>query len=526
MGRVADAVGGFTDRVAKVAFEEKEKADDIRVQDAYAQAIKRKNERFWDPKAGVIARRGRDAAGVVDEFGPMFEKDLSDIEDTLSNAEQKAQFRNIRSRLTSEFGEGLMKHSFQESEKFADDTYKSVIENTVNDAAVNFAQDGKVGASLVTLKGAAIEYAKRKGMDAEQTRLEEGRVTSGLHRAVIDQMLSAKLDLKAKEYFDANKDAIVDKDDKKAAMDAVNEGYTRGEAQRKAGELYDSNKGNLKQALDNARKISNPDVQAATVAEIKMRHSEMEAIRQDSREKTFRSASLVVEQSKERPEPKVWNSLSLEERNALDNRIKFLREGREVVTDMPTYYEVKQLASHPATMDQFKKTNLMLYQTKIGKTELKELIELQAGLRRGDEKTKLKLDGIQTHAGIVDQSIRAMGINPSEHKDDDEAKRVANFRRMVDQEVMAIQQKTGKEVTNDEVQEVVDKLTSKVVIEQKFLGADYLWPDSEKTSFEVQIDDVPSKDRAAIEAALKASGAPVTDANIIHVFRQNGKRGK
>jgi len=525
--RVTDAVGGLADMGAKLALQEKSKQDDVRTQDAYAKAVRKKNELFWDPKNGAVTRRGRDAAGVSEEFNPLFNKELDAIEESLSNSDQKAVFSRIRAQQMTEFSDNLMKHSFGESEKFAEETNKSVLENNQNDTVLNWSQPGKIQSGLSLQRDTIADYAQKHGKSAEWLKENVEKEESKLHGQVINQMLSMKLDMKAKDYFDANKDAFKNPDDKAKAEAAVREGYTRGESQRQATELYRG--GNLSAALSAARKISDPDVQKATVDEIKVRHNENLTIKKENEEKRYLDASNYIDKNKELPPPQVWSQLPPGEKSSLKTYLNGILQGKEVVTNMTHYQDLKLMSASPATRDAFLQVSLVKdYQNSIGRTELKELIDLQTKIKSGDEKTIQELDGIQSKNDIVGDTLGAIGI-PTNSKEQKDRGREARFRHMVDQEIMKRQSATGKKVTNKDVKEIADSLAVDVKVQENLWGfksLDYLYPDGKKKSFEIEVSDVPDGDRALIEKALKAGGAPVTDDAIIHYYLRSQKGGR
>lgn len=516
VSRVTDAASGVMDVVSKLALKEKEKADDVRVMDAYAQAVKAKNTRQWDPKSGFVTRRGRDAAGVVDEYTPLLQKDLDDIEETLSNSDQKAQFRNVKSRLMTDFNDNLLKHTYGEGEKFAEETHKSVIDANQNDTVLNFSQPGKIEAGIKLQRDTLVDYAEKYGKGAEWLKVNVEKETSTLHTKIVNQMLTVKQDLAAKDYFDAHKDEF-DADDKAKVQAAIREGYTQGEAQRQASALYNPKKENLREALDAARKANkDPDVQKAVVDEIKVRHSEAENIRKDNQEKLFRWASNYVSTNKSLPPADKMVQMSLTEQSALKQYV-----AGNVDTKWEVYEDLRDMAANPATRDQFLGLELSKqYAKDLNKSELEKLIDLKGMIRQGDEKTLQALEGIQNQNDIVSDTLGALGIQ-SNSKDEAVRKREKLFRRMVDKEVINRQKVTGKKITNEEVSEIAESLAVKENITHRLLGIpglDYLWPDSDKPRFEMTPDEIPAEDKALIEQALKKRGISPTPEAYVHYY--------
>jgi hypothetical protein len=252
----------------------------------------------------------------------------------------------------------------------------------------------------------------------------------------------------------------------------------------------------------------------------------LEWMAQQSRETLFNNASLSVEQtgSVSQIPPGQWAAMDKSQRDSLTTYARDIAEGNHIPTDWNTYYQLKTKASNPETRKAFEREDLTKYRGKLGPTEYKELIGAQASLREG--KTDKKLDGYLTHKQIVDDTLAGISIDPTP-KPGTAAKQVAEFRRMVDTEITARQTQTGKEATNEEVQQIVDNLIVKGRVPVKN------WFDDEKHRFQLKpgesliiedVNEVPAAERKEIEDRLRAKGKSVSDDNILRVF--NGSLAK
>lgn len=513
------AAQNLGDLTMRFAMEEKKKADDLATQKAYADLVRSAQNLFYDPKEGALARRGQAAMGAVDEFGKKFDDTASKIEETLSNDDQKNIFRKMRLRERTEFDGNLQRHTFQEIQKFDDETTESGLAVQRDKAVLNYQSPGAVASALSLQKALIQSHAERTGKPVEWIAEKTREVESGTHTAILNRMLSNGQDMAAKGYFEQVRGALNARD-VVAAEKAVHEGVTRGESQRQATEIMRTTGGNLRSALDVARKIEDADVQAATVNEIKIRHGENEKIKQEYEENRFKSAANAVEATKQRPAEMVWNQLSLQERNALDNRIEQLRKGISPETDWDNYYTLKTMASSSSTRDEFLKTNLMVYRPVMANAEFKELIDLQTGLRKGDEKAEKVLDGFRSDNQIVNDTLAAAGIDPTPKPGTPAAQKVNLFRSKVDEQVRAVQQKSGKKATNEELQSIADNLITEGITKKG-----WFW-DQKKRVFELapgekvefSIKDVPRAERAKIEDALRRRNIPVSDEKILELY--------
>ena len=177
-------------------------------------------------------------------------------------------------------------------------------------------------------------------------------------------------------------------------------------------------------------------------------------------------------------------------------------------------------ASDPDRADEFKDEILPKYRGELSDKDMYHLIELQAGLRKGDSKATKALDGYRTDSMIVNDALAAAGFDTGRNAGTKDKESVAKFRRMVDQQILMVQEKTGKKVNNNDVQQIVDSL----MIKGKIKGSGWLWDDTAR-AFELSTDEaenfmpeVPDDQRAKIVDALKKHGKPVTEEMIVNIF--------
>ncbi len=171
----------------------------------------------------------------------------------------------------------------------------------------------------------------------------------------------------------------------------------------------------------------------------------------------------------------------------------------------------------------------MLYGDKVSKSELHELIGIQASGRKGSGADDKKLDGFRTNTQIVNDILNSAGIDPTPKPGTADAVRANQFRARLDQDLAEQQKRTGKEATNEDVRGLAEKLMIKVRTDRGFFGnvinAWVPW-DTSKKAFEMEIKDVPTKDRVLIEDALRRNNRPVNERNIIQYFIRGQNAGK
>lgn len=90
-----------------------------------------------------------------------------------------------------------------------------------------------------------------------------------------------------------------------------------------------------------------------------------------------------------------------------------------------------------------------------------------------------------------------------------------------------MQNKLGRKLTNTEMQEVTDRLKIDTITKRGTFWdtKEKLYKTDPAAQLEIDIDDVPARDRAEITAALQLRKRPVTNENILKYFTQGLNRG-
>lgn len=523
---VAQAAARGLNYADQVFQEEKKKADDVATTAAYAEAVKRRNALMYDPKTGAMNRQGKDAFGVVDEYTATYKKDLDAIEEGLGSEDQKAMFKKIRLQQESDLNNDLVKHTFTESKKFDEQTTESGLAVTRDDAVLNYQNPLKVQSAIETQTALIKAHAERNGLPPEYVGLKVREAASKTHGAVIDRMLANGSDMEAKAYYEKVKDQISGTDSVTLEKN-LEEGTRRGMAQRQSDEIYKTTS-SLSTALEKARSIEDPKLRDDVTTRIKDNYSLKKLAENDRNEQLHKQAGNIIDQTGDTDKipPAIWGQFTVSEKASLRAYAKNKREGVQPETNWDEYYNLKTQAATPALRSEFMQANLMTYRSKMADPEFKELVNLQTQLRTGDTAADKILDGYRSDQEIVNTALNEAGINPSPKDGTNDAKKVALFRRQVDQEVIARQTQTGKKVNSQEMQQIVDNLMVKGITKKGWIF------DTRKAKFELEpgekleftIKDVPATERAKIEQALTARKIPVTEEKIIELYtRAKGK---
>lgn len=496
--------------------QEKKKADDVAATDAYAKTVALKNKLFWDPTDGAMTKSGKDAFGVVDEYGQKFKDGTDEIANGLSNDAQKAMYSQIQTREGNDLNDILQRHVFTESKKFQDDTVKAGVTAAQDDAVSNYQNPGKIADNIDLQKTIIMKNAAMNGWSPEQAQVAVEQAQSGTHRQVLERILANGDDEVASQYYKTIKDQMIGTDSI-AVEKALDEGSIRGESQRTVNDM-EARGLDFKSQIAEAKQISDPKLQDKVIERVKINQSLDDQARRDSDEKIALTAANLIDKggSFDDLPPAQAAQLSPAMRTSLQRYSQDTIEGKFVATDPQVYYQLRTMLEDPAQRAKAIQYNLLQNVNDIEGGQLKSLMDLQAGLKNKNAATTKQLDGFQTDRDVVNGVLREANIPTKSGKN--VSLPAAQFYEQVDKAVIAQEQKTGKKANNDDLRKISTDLMTKVITDRGTF-----W-DTTKRKFELQPGenfeiDVPPTEAAKIKTKLQLRGIQPTDDNVMKIYK-------
>lgn len=501
----------------KIFQEEKKKADDAATSDYYAKLASHKQNLFWNPKDGAFTKKGSEALAAPDEYGNKFDTFADELEKGMSQS-QVAMAKKIRQKERMDFDSQLSRHVAKEAEDYTESASKAGIITARNDAVLNYQQPGYVNEKIKLQEDAFLSTSA--GLHQDVVKNEIQNIRSNTHSAVINRMLENNQDGLAKNYFEKNK-ADLTPDDFKNLNKSINTGTLRGESQRASDKIIVSTD-SMSSALEEARKIDNPELRDETARRVKDYYYTKKLAEEERNERLHKQAGQIIDESGDIDSipPAMWNELSVSDRSSLRSYSDKRKKGEEPSTDWESYYSLKTMAASPDLRQEFMRTNLMQYRDKLSDSEFKDLANLQDGLRNKSGQTTKELDGYRSNHEIVNTALSAMGLEPNPKPREKDAASVSLFKRKVDEAVVQYQQRSGKPINSTEMQAIVDDLSVEGVVKRGWLFDDRarqfeLEPGQE---LEFRVKDIPSREKAKIEQALRSRNLPVTEDRITALY--------
>lgn len=520
-GNVAAAVGEAVTSVSKVYQEQRKKADDIKIDEIDAQLVKKETELMYDQN-GALNKKGKDTFGQIEYVNTEFDKYRGELEKELTNDYQREQFRKRYLDRATSIDRNVRRHVGTEIIRYDNDVAGNLIKNEMDAAISAYNDPERVNQSLTRQTEALDRIAKNNGWSKEEYDAKLSEIRGKTHNGVIDRYLVNDQDMDAEKYFQSVKDTITG-DDLTDIEKKIENGSLRGKSQRFADEVMRSGLSES-QALERARQEQDPKLRDALYDRIKMEYNMKDAAKRAALEELHVNALNLIDNGRATDLTKVrgWDDMISGQRNSLIEYAKAITSGKNIQTDYNTYYNLKTMASTPQTQDKFLKMNLMEYRDKLDNSHFDKMIELQGKLRKGDGSAKKTLDGFRTDSAVVKQAYEAAGLKSTDKE------KLNNFNSRVEQAQLDAQERLGRKLTNKELADIANSEAKTVVVKEG-----WLWDDKKKM-FELSDDevknlrykDVPSSDKAKIEAALKAAKKQVTEEAVRQIYIKKVLNGR
>jgi len=503
--QVFDAARGVNQDVQRIAMAQQERWDANRLSE------ERRALNDWEIQNVSAAKKklGKDALTVPDEISGGFDKFVAERQKGLANEAQRQQYAQMADARRMHVTRWAQDHLDQQSAVVEENEIGAAIASSKNRAA---ADPSVVPLEVQMVDDNVRKRAARQGWLSDQTEYEIAKEKSDLHFGVLGMMLNSGNDLSAKDYYTAHKDDLVGDDARRAAA-MVKRESTLGTAQREVDKIFTNYVDwNTKEehavptseeaAMEEARKIQDPDVRAQAEQLTRQRWAGVVRSREEARKQGMVEAANEIDSGKKFTDlsAELRDSLSPTDRKTLMNYAK-----GEKVTDDAQWYALNLMAAHEGTRGAFKNLNLYDYVDKFSKGDFQELVKLQAGLIKDDAKAKKDADGFRTTAGIVSGTI--MGKIPEKEHE--------SFLRVINDKVrqwQSIPANKDKDIPDREIQEMTDNLL-KEVIKPGVMG--WTWGPfgtkekayaSQSRIQQFMTDNIPKTDRDFIISDFKRHG--------------------
>jgi hypothetical protein len=516
-GELAAAPSQALQKTADIIDRERQKADDLRVLEAETEAANYKTELFYDPNVGAMTKKGRDAFGVVDEFSPKYKKKIDEIATKLSTPAQRQKFMARASQYQVDLDGQLQRHVFAESQSYDNEVTEANLQATQNEIVLNYENPEAVIRGQQRLQDTILSHASRMGKGPEWTKAQVEKSISRSNAAIVERFIDNGEDIKAEEFFKANRDRFQAEDASRVEK-KVQESTLLGKAQRLSADAMGRGL-SLTHAISEANTIENPKEKAAVKEQIRLDYAQREAAREFDQKKRFDYAAKKLDAAGGdiKSIAGLLPSFDVEEQDALKKRAMAKVSGEATKTDLKLYNELKTLASSPDTQSLFLRRNLEVDATRLSSTDYKKFVDLQAQIRsKGDSAS----NGMKSNRQVLEQIAFRAGIK--NFKGDD----FHNLDYQIDQEVDRLRA-NGDKVDQKRYKDIANQMTLEVITEGTLFN-------SSKRVFELKpqdkivpipIDRIPADTKAKIREYLQKKNLPSNDAAVSKFYTIKLRRG-
>lgn len=486
-------------------------------------------------------RRGQQAWNLTQDAAKWWEENTKKQSEGLTNSVQRQAFEQQSAQRRLRSLDTLSAHESSERRASLQESAQASIVGAINLAAGSALQwrspdapaapavgpdglkapSGPTPVSRDPVTAAKMDVLKRvqilsdlNGWTPELRAAKEAEYVTNFHK----QVLGALVDVdpaKAKAYYQANEQEV-EGSQRAEVQRALSIGGAKVVAQSAADEVMASGLGEA-EALKLVRDKFQGDEESQVVAEVKVRFSERGQAREsDQRDAADQAYDVFARTGRLSSVPtSVLSRMDGKTLMALRKDAKSAAAGEEVSTDWSIYYDLrKRIADDPARFT--REVDLRQYFPQLGKAQRESLIDLQTKASKPDE-----LGDVVSFERQLTNTHNALGWTGQSS-----AAQKGQFDEVASRAVAAAQIRAGKKLTQTERQEVLDRLVIEGSIADSGTFFDdkgrlYEFVDTEQmTRFEPQ---VPKGEREKIAAALTRAGKPVTDAEVLRLYkRQKG----
>lgn len=478
-----------------------------------------------DMEKGAVSKKGRDVFGLDKQVTEQFDRFVQDREQGLSTDEERIAFRQAVTQRKAHVQGWLRDHIGRQVKVYEAQEFDSGIENAKRMGSLS---DDQAAKQLPYMRGLLLTRAKAEGWGPEVMAKELRDHQADLHARVVRRKIDMGDHAGAQAYLEANKGVLAD-DVELASL--VKRKSILGEAQRIRDDVFTSKlegysvregedavrevpaARTLKEAIERGRKATDgkdPELQKAVDHQITAEWELRERAEKEAYNAMVDEATQIV--AKTGRTDGIPDGLKRTDIMGLEAMASRLRTKTEPVTDWGRYTTLKDMAANPMTRQRFLEIQPITYRGVLSDTEYKEVTGWRAGLLKGDEKIKKKVDGYLTMNGIIGSVLDEAGFTREKKLSERNI-----IEQVLDDEIKHYRATHNDEdPDNDEVRKKAKLMVSKAKVDGKWLDQ-YQYKVTKDYLDKADIG-VPPEERKAIEEEMKRQGVTPSKRAIVEAW--------
>lgn len=433
---------------ARIAIDELETANQVRVNAATNEAYKARLELTFNPNEGFSHLKGENALkrpndqSLDQEYGEKLQKRLDSIAQGLGNDAQRAKFKQQADQVSMQFQSSLNQHIAKEFGDYQNSVDDGTIQTGREQMALAWSDPAAVKQAQDAVRAAVANKGLRMGVSGKALEAATVEALSPGHAAVIASAVDSGNVAYAKEYM-MQVNAELTPQARLQLTKTVEAGDFEERTQVAAGDLFAKHSGNISKALAEAREKFTGKEEDGIVTRLKTLDSERVALRERGQRDATDAAWRIYAQtgSMAKIPASVLGSMDGKDLTALRKTARADAEGLEIKTDPNIYYA---LTVASATDPNFKNEDLRRYFDKLSPTDRKHFADVQAKAMKGDEGGQMA-----TITQQKDTIVKSLGLKGTD---------VGVFHQVADKAMLAEQTRLGRMPSQEERQKVLDRL--------------------------------------------------------------------
>jgi hypothetical protein len=526
-GDVARAMSNLGQTLAEVGEEVGKKEDEQAVFEARRKLDEWERKAIYDPTSGVVAKRGADALNLPGQVTKDFDTFAGEVGQTLGSNRQRKIFQDMAQSRRNQVADFTVRHATQQKEVYERGQLNADMASS-SDRAVDLARYGNLNgakAELDTSGDRLVSFLKSRGASGEEVSAALKEHTSKTHFATVAALVNAGKPMDAQQYMEANGGGMRSEESIRAAG-LLKEGTLRAKSQAFADTVMTEGL-SMSDALAKARTTFTGDEEVAATHEIKTRYAEKEAGRaQTVKQLSTEGWSVVVERGTKGLTPALTERLRIEAPEELRQmrdweqakwrQAKADAEGKD--QDPATFYGLRMMAAE--NPEQFGKLDLLKSQPLMSKQHWNHLVELQAGISKGDMRAMESQRVMKSTISTIKNEILAAGIDLTPKEGTSQAKQTAAFFGTLNAALDEATVTKGKPLTSEEARRIGMSMLRDGIEQGSGVGGFF---QTKRRGYQIATDpnikpgasfivkpygDIPAADRDSLLREIYPNGAP------------------
>ena len=495
---LAQAAGQAGDAVARAAMRMQDRDDMDALNRVEATVLQDYQQNFEGP---ARERRGHKALGLGKEANDWWTKAGQKYNESLTTERQRRLFSNKVLQLSGQSVDAMATYEAGQKRQSLNDSTNASIVGETNLAAANPGNAEIQARAKANIEKKLTILGDLNGYDEATLGAKRGEALTQFHGQILEGIIDSNPSA-ARAYFDANKGEI-DGSAHAEFEKRLKSGTLRSVAQE-AADGYVGAGLTESEALARARKEHAGDDEAAIVAEVKTRFTERDQARDALQQRTADDAWKLYADGGYKREAipnSMWARLDGRTKIAIDADYAGRLSGKDIKTNWDVYDKLRTMARDEPR--NFAKVDLRPYFPSLGTTEREALTDLKDGIVKGD-------------SNVATLSQQLSNVHDLMDWGDGDREKKGQLDSAVMNALSAEEKVQGKPLDFDARQKVIDRM---VLESSGFFGKRYyeVYGTEGADNFEPEI---PRAERTKIEAALKRAGKPISDDEVLRMFKR------